>query len=116
MSTPDTDVLLDHLLAATESLRDSAHGPVTGQAADLVAQRQQLIAALRSSTPVAGLTPQQRDKLEGALRLGDQARQALLIQRETSRRELREALAGRRLNESFKPYQPKKLGGLNIKL
>jgi hypothetical protein len=66
--------------------------------------------------PAAALTEQQRAKLERAVRLGDEARQTFLIQRETSRRELQEKIAGRRLNESFKPYQPKKLGGLNIKL
>jgi hypothetical protein len=97
-------------------LRDSTHTHAAEHAAELLAQRQQLVSSLHAGMPAAGLTEQQRGKLERAVRLGDEARQALLIQRETSRRELQEKIAGRRLNESFKPYQPKKLGGLNIKL
>jgi hypothetical protein len=110
------DTLLDRLLATTESLRDSARTFVAEQAADLLARRQQLASSLRSAIQTTGLTDQQREKLERAVQLGDEARESLLIKRETSRRELQEKLAGRHLSESFKPYRPKKLGSLNIKL
>jgi len=110
------DTLLDRLLAATESLCDSARVFAAEQASDLLARRQQLVSSLQSAIRMTDLTDQQRGKLERAVQLGDEARQALLIKRETSRRELQEKLAGRHLSESFKPYRPKKLGSLNIKL
>ena len=110
------DTLLDRLLAATESLCDSARVFAAEQASDLLARRQQLASSLRSAIQITDLTAPQRDKLERAVQLGDEARQVLLIKRETSRRELQEKLAGRHLSESFKPYRPKKLGSLNIKL
>jgi len=110
------DALLDRLLVATESLRDAACAFAADQASDLLARRQQLVSSLGSAVRITHLTEQQRAKLERAVQLGVEARQALLIKRETSRRELQEKLAGRHLNESFKPYSPKKLGSLNIKL
>ena len=115
-STAGVDTLLDQLLAATESLRDSAGSFAAEQAADLLARRRQLVSSLASAMRASDLTAQQRDKLQRALQLGDEAREALLITRETCRGELQENLAGRRLNESFKPYRPKRRGGLNIKL
>jgi hypothetical protein len=110
------DVLLDRLLAATESLRDSSRALATEQASTLLMRRQQLVSSLQSAVQRTGLTDPQRTKLARVLELGNDARQALLIKRETSRRELQEKLAGRHLNESFKPYRPKKPGNLNIKL
>lgn len=110
------DALLDRLIAATEELRDSARAFASTQATDLLERRRQLAASLQSALRHRSLSEEQRLKLQRAARLGEQTRQALIIKRETARQELQEALAGRRLNESFKPYRPKKLGRLNIKL
>lgn len=109
-------MLLDRLMATTESLCDAARVFATDHAADLLARRGELAASLQSALRQGALTADQRHKLEQVIRLGEQASQALLIKRETSRSELQEKLAGRHLNESFKPYRPKKLGTLNIKL
>lgn len=117
MPTPaGVDALLDNLLATTESLCDSARAFGAEQASDLLTRRQQLASSLRSAIQNTDLTAQQRGKLERAVQLGDEARQVLLVKRETSRHELQEKLAWRHLNESFKPYRPKKLGSLNVKL
>ncbi len=121
MSTSDAvDTLLDHLLAATEALRDSTRTRASEQAGGLLARRRQIVSALTSAlgseAPASSLTQPQRRKLERAVQLGEDTRQALLIQRETSRGELHDALASRQLNESFKPYRPKRPGGLNINL
>lgn len=62
------------------------------------------------------LTDEQRLKLERAAELGEEARETLLIKRETARSDLQERLAGRHLNESFKPYRSKKPRRLNVKL
>jgi hypothetical protein len=110
------DVLLDHLLSATQALRVASQSFVAGEASDLLARRRQLVASLSSAVQKSKLTAEQILKLEQAIQLGDEARQALLIKRETSRCELQEKLAGRHFSESFKPYRPKKLGSLNIKL
>lgn len=110
------DVLLDRLLAATESLRDSARALAAEQASDLLVLRQHLVSSLHSALQRTALTEPQRTRLAQVVEMGNDARQALLIKRETSRRELQEKLAGRHLNESFKPYRPKKLGNLNVKL
>ena len=110
------DALLDRLLEATESLRDSARAFAPEQASELLSRREQLVSSLRSAVRLDDLTEQQSGKLQRAVDLGDDARQALLIKRETSRRELQEKLAGRQLNQSFEPYRPKKLGNLNVKL
>jgi hypothetical protein len=108
--------LLDRLLAATEGLRDSARAFAANQVSDLLAHRQQLAASLQSALGSAPLTAEQLLKLQRAAAVGEEARQALLIKRETTRGELQERLTGRHLNESFKPYRPKKLGRLNVKL
>jgi hypothetical protein len=115
-SSAGVDTLLDRLLATTEALRDSARVFAVSQASDLLAQRQDLASTLQSALQSASLTEDQRRKLERATELGAQARQALLIKRETTRRELQQQIAGRHFNERFKPYRPKKLGSLNIKL
>jgi hypothetical protein len=104
------------LVATTESLRDSARAFVASQAFDLLTRRQQLASSLRSALENSSLTEQQRLKLERATELGEEARQALLVKRETARRELQERLAGRHVNESFKPYRSKKPRRLNVKL
>jgi hypothetical protein len=116
MSPSDVDTLLDRLLTTTEELRDSARAFGVAQASDLMVRRGQILSSLASPLRAAELSGQQRDKLERAMHLGDEARQELLIHRETSRRELQESVAGRRVNESFKPYRPDKSSGLNIKL
>jgi hypothetical protein len=110
------DALLDRLVATTESLRDSARGFIPSQAFDLLTRRQQLASSLRSALENTSLTKEQRLKLERATEVGEEARQALLVKRETARGELQERLAGRQLNESFKPYRPKKPRRLNVKL
>lgn len=110
------DMLLDRLIATTEELRDSARAFSATQASGLLARRQQLTSSLQSTLQTTNLTKEQRLKLEQVTRLGEQTREAFLIKRETTRKELQETLSGRRLNESFKPYRPKKLGRLNIKL
>lgn len=115
-SSAGVDTLLDHLLVATESLLHSARAFAPEHASGLLVRRQQLVSSLSSAVRLTDLTEQQRGKLERAVQLGDEARHALLIKREISRRELQDKLAGRHLNESFKPYRPKKLGNLNIKL
>jgi hypothetical protein len=110
------DSLLDELVATTESLRDSARSFGADQASELLEARQKLLSSLRAAYFNTNLTAEQRRKLEQALRLGGEAREALLVRRETSRGELQEKLAGRHLSEAFKPYRPKKLGRLNIRL
>jgi hypothetical protein len=115
-SPPNRDALLDRLLATSEALRDAAGAFAANQASDLMARRQQLTASLQSALEGAPLTADQRRKLEQATAAGEQARQALLVKRETARSELKEGFASRSLNKSFKPYRPKRLGRLNIKL
>jgi hypothetical protein len=112
----NADLLLDRLLTTSESLLDSIRALAGEQASELLARRQQLASSLRSVLQRNGLTTEQRGKLGQAVALGDEAREALIIKRETSRRELQEKLARRQIRESFQPYRPRKAGRLNIKL
>ena len=111
MPAANVDELLDQLLETTETLLRSPE-----KAPDLLEQRKRLIDAVKQRVGQRRPQPNQLEKLNRALALGEQARQPLTVQRETALVEMKQLKTSRQVQESFKPYRPNKPAKLNIQL